>query len=291
MFSGLAILSFLLVWITPLLRRRAERRRLMSLPEDAGLQSEDRAPQRSLFVLIGRHLAARYGGDQIRLLLTQAGRRSPNSLSLWYAQRILGIAFGLGLGMVIGSVLPLRMGGLLFGACGALFGMIVPSFLLGRQVRNRQYLVRKALPDVLDLLVVCVESGMALDAAIVRVSQDVLTFCPPMAMDLRLLNLELQASVPRKEAFRRFWMRTGVEEIRSLVAMIIQAEDAGTPVADSLRIHGQALRVKRRQEVSEKAAKLTVKILFPLIFFIFPALLIVLLGPGVMRMMEAFSAL
>ena len=165
-------------------------------------------------------------------------------------------------------------------------GLMAPNVWLQRKVRARQEKVRFSLPDSLDLLVVCIESGLGLDAAFVRISRETQETAPVLSEELTLMNLEVSAGKPREECLRNFGLRTGVDEAKALCARLIQAIKYGTNLAVSLRVHAESLRIKRRQEAEERAAKTTIKLLFPLVFFIFPAIFVVILGPSMTRMME-----
>lgn len=159
-------------------------------------------------------------------------------------------------------------------------GLLLPNMWLRRKAQARQEKIKFSLPDALDLLVVCIESGLALDAAFVRIAREMGETGPELGEELTLMNLEVSAGKPREECLRNFGLRTGVEEAKSLTARLVQTIRFGTNLAVSLRVHAESLRVKRRQEAEERAAKTTVKLLFPLVFFIFPAIFVVILGPA-----------
>ncbi len=167
-------------------------------------------------------------------------------------------------------------------------GMMLPNMWLNGKAKKRIERVRLSLPDALDLLIVCVESGLGLDAAMVRISKELSDVAPEFCDELQLLNLEVGAGKPREECLRNLALRTGCEEVESLTARINQAARYGTNLGHSLRIHSESLRQKRRQEAEERAAKTSVKLLFPLVFFIFPAIFIVILGPAVAQVVEQF---
>ncbi len=175
---------------------------------------------------------------------------------------------------------------LMYCPIGLVLGMLLPNMWLKRKVQGRQESIRFALPTALDLLVVCIESGLALDAAIVRVGKEIESSSPEFAEELALMNMEISAGKPREECLRNLGLRTGVEEVKALTARIIQSSKFGTNLARSLRIHAESLREKRQQEAEERAAKTTVQLLFPLVFFIFPALFVVILGPAVVKVMR-----
>jgi len=172
---------------------------------------------------------------------------------------------------------------ILFCACATVAGLMLPNIWLTRKAKARIEKIRFALPDALDLLVVCIESGLALDAALVRLAREIQSSGPELSEELTLMNLEVSAGKPREECLRNLGLRSGVEEAKALAARIIQATKFGTNLAHSLRIHAESLRQKRRQEAEERAAKTTVKLLFPLVFFIFPAIFVVILGPAIVN--------
>jgi tight adherence protein C len=162
----------------------------------------------------------------------------------------------------------------------AAVGYYLPNMILSRMVFLRKREIFENFPDALDLMTVCVEAGLGTEAALNRVADDMVHKSEALSDELRLVNLELRAGAPRERALRNLAIRTGVEEVDGFVSMIIQAERFGTSIAKSLRIHSDMLRTRRRQRAEEAAAKIALKLLFPLIFFIFPSLLLVLLGPA-----------
>jgi tight adherence protein C len=150
----------------------------------------------------------------------------------------------------------------------------------------RQNRLRRGLPDGLDLLVICVESGLGLDQALMKVAQELRITHPELSEELQLVNLEMRIGKTRLDALRELARRTGLEDIKSLVAMLVQTDRFGTSVAQSLRVFSDDLRIKRRQRAEEMSAKTTVKMVPPLIFFIFPALMVVILGPAVLTLIR-----
>lgn len=168
-------------------------------------------------------------------------------------------------------------------------GFLAPDFWLGRQIANRQLQMRKGLPDVLDLLIICVEAGLSLDQATSRTADELKKAQPALSDELGIVALEQRAGRARSEAWRHLAERTDVDHIRNLVTMLIQAEQFGTSIGKTLRVHSDTLRTQRIQEVEEKAAKLSVKLLFPLVLFIFPSLFLVTLGPAMISMVEGFG--
>lgn len=167
-----------------------------------------------------------------------------------------------------------------------LLGFMVPDFWLSRRVRRRQHRIRQAMPDALDLLVVCVEAGLGLDQAILRVAQELKIAHPILSEELQLVIMEMRVGKSRIDALHELASRTGVDDIKTLVSMLVQTERFGTSVAQSLRVHSDNLRTKRRQRAEEQAAKTSVKMVPVLVFFIFPALLLVILGPAVITMVR-----
>jgi tight adherence protein C len=168
-------------------------------------------------------------------------------------------------------------------------GFLAPDFWLGRQISRRQAAIRRGLPDVLDLLVICIEAGQSLDQATMRTAAELRMAQPAITDELSVVVLEQRAGRPRSDAWRNFADRTGVDSVRNLVSVLVQSEQFGTSAAKTLRIHSDTLRTQRRQKVEEQAAKTSVKLVFPLVFFIFPALFLVTLGPAVIIMSESFA--
>jgi tight adherence protein C len=156
-------------------------------------------------------------------------------------------------------------------------------------MRNRQKEMQKALPDALDMLVVSVEAGLGLNQALVRVSEEIYRISPVLSEQLALVNLEIRAGTSREEALRNLAERTGLQDISSLVGMLIQTDRFGTSVAQALRVHSETMRTKRRQRAEEAAAKTTIKMVFPLVFCIFPALFVVILGPALIQIYKALA--
>jgi tight adherence protein C len=175
-------------------------------------------------------------------------------------------------------------------AAGAgLLGLILPVFYLIRTVRKRQERIRRSLPDALDLLVVCVEAGISLDAALLRVAKDMVYVHPDLAREMLIVNRKTNAGMTREVALRGLWERTGVDEIRTLVSSLIQSEKWGTSSSRVLRVSGETLRRKRRFAAEKKAATAPIKMLIPMALLIFPALFVVILGPAVIKIAGAFA--
>ena len=172
---------------------------------------------------------------------------------------------------------------LIFAVIFALIAFYVPNLWLGRAINARRREIRNGLPDAIDLLIVCIESGSGLDQALNRVAEELVLPYPALARELELISSETRAGKPRMEAFRNFAERTKVDDVRSLVAMLIQTDRFGTSLGLALRTHAETSRTKRRQRAEEKAAKLGVKLLFPLVFCMFPAFYLIVLGPSMLR--------
>jgi len=174
-------------------------------------------------------------------------------------------------------------------AFAALMGFLLPGLVLDRLIAVRRKRIRQGLPDVLDLLIVCLEAGSSLDQAIVKASEELEITYPPLADELRTLNVETRAGKPRLEAFRNLAQRTKVDDVRALVAMLVQTDRFGTSVSQALRTFADSLRTRRRQEAEEKAAKVGVKLVFPLVLCLFPAFFVVALGPALLRLFAMFA--
>jgi len=219
---------------------------------------------------------------KLRLRLVRAGFRGEEALTVFF-----GIRLAVALGAFALCALPVVIRpnvSLALGACG--LGWVLPGVALARLVKRRQHKLRLALPDALDLLVVSVEAGLGLDQAIQRVSDELEFAHPELSSELRMVNLELRAGKGRVDALHNLADRTGVDDISSLVAMLIQTDRFGTSIAKSLRVHSETLRTKRRQRAEEAAAKTGVKMVFPLVFCIFPAIFVVTIGPAAIQFVK-----
>jgi len=205
---------------------------------------------------------------------------------------LLGIRVAMAIALfVLGTSPFIPKSSLMMGLAGAAFGWLLPGMALARKAKGRQHRIRLSLPDALDLLVVSVEAGLGLDQAIQRVGEELSFAHPELSSELRLINLELRAGKGRAEALRNLAERTGVDDLSSLAAMLIQTDKFGTSVARSLRVHSETLRTKRRQRAEEAAAKTGVKMVFPLVFCIFPAIWVVTIGPAAIKFVEVLFPL
>jgi len=178
--------------------------------------------------------------------------------------------------------------GFLLAILAAMGGYLIPGLWLSRQIEKRKKQIRNGLPDALDLFIVCVEAGSSLDQAILKASEELVIAYPALAEELRMITTEVRAGKPRLEAFKNFADRTKVDDVRALVAMMIQTDRFGTSIAQALRTHAETSRTKRRQAAEEKAGKLGVKLVFPLVFCLFPAFYVVVLGPAVIQFLRVF---
>ncbi len=178
--------------------------------------------------------------------------------------------------------------GLLYAGLSAVIGFMVPSLILGRLIERRKLAITQGLPDVLDLLIVCLEAGSSLDQAIVKATEELYLAYPALGEELKMLSTETRAGKPRIEAFKNLEVRTKNEDIRSLVAMLVQTDRFGTSVTQALRTFSDVTRTKRRQNAEERAAKVGVKMVFPLVLFLFPALYVVTLGAAVVQIVHVF---
>jgi tight adherence protein C len=224
----------------------------------------------------------------MRLRFINAGWRDPSTPGLFNAGKT---TLTLGLPLLVYGLLPhdparpaiLTFLYLVGAAC---CGYYAPDMVLKRRVAHRQREIFESFPDALDLMTVCVEAGLAMDAALARVGAEIGLKSPILAEELQLVTLEMRAGSAKEKALRNLALRTGVEDVDALAKMLIQADRFGTSVGVALRIQSEQLRTRRRQMIEENAGKIATKLLFPLIFCIFPALLVVLLGPAVLQIMR-----
>jgi tight adherence protein C len=220
--------------------------------------------------------------SRTRAWLIQAGYRDPRHVTAYFGVRSLLALVFLGGALLSGAGIDSPM--LLIGLPA--FGFFIPRFFLKRMIRNRQRRIRLALADALDLTVICVEAGLALDQALARVGQELHHAHPDLSDEFHLVNLEMRAGKPRAEALRNLAARTGVDDLRALVATLVQTDRFGTSVAQALRVHSDSLRTERRQRAEEQAAKTTIKMVPPLVIFVLPSIIFVTLGPAVIQLIR-----
>lgn len=228
--------------------------------------------------------------SKLRQKLANAGYRDEGAATAFLASKtIVAVLVGIAAAAYVWAKgMPLvNAAGITMIAAG--MGFLAPNLWLSTAVQKRADVIRRGLPDTLDMLVISVESGLGLDAAFQRVGDEMKHVHPALAEELHLVTLESQMGIPRAEALANMSTRTGIDEVRSLTAIVNQAERFGTSIAKALRNQSDALRVKRRQAAEERAQKTTVKLMAPLILFIFPAILVVLAGPAALKMIEALG--
>ena len=229
--------------------------------------------------------------SELRKTFLKAGRRHPNTPFIYFGVKgflagLLVFSFSLLKPFVFKTMPPSQT--LFCGVFLAVAGFYLPGVWLQAKIAGRKEKILKGFPDTLDLLVVCVKAGMSLDAAMARVGDEIVLSNKPLSEEFHLLNMELQAGKFRSEALKSMASRIELEDVDTLTALLVQTDKFGTSVAQALLVHSDAMRTRRRQRAEEAAAKLPVKIMFPLIFFIFPAIFVVLLGPAAIRILETF---
>lgn len=224
----------------------------------------------------------------VKQRLIRAGYRKETGVKLFYGAQILTPLTLVVLLLVTGAG---HFSPFLLYSAAIGIGYLAPDFWLRRRIAARQSRIRRSLPDVLDLLIICVEAGLSLDQGTARAAQELKMTHPDISDELTVVALEQSAGRPRADAWRNLGVRTDVDSIRNLVSVLVQSEKFGTSIARTLRIHSDTLRTQRRQKVEEQAAKTTVKLVFPLVFFIFPSIFLVTLGPPLIIMSESFKTL
>jgi tight adherence protein C len=229
--------------------------------------------------------------NTVMLKLHRAGFRTPIALQAFYLIKIMTILLLPLIVIVSGNWMPDIESNkiLIYALIAGGVGFILPSYVLDKLVDSRARALTNAFPDALDLLVVCVESGLGLAAAIQRVSDELGVSHPELAYELATVNAEVRVGVPREEALKNLADRTGLEDIRGLVGLLVQTMRFGTGVADALRVYSEEFRDKRTQKAEEMAAKMGTKLIFPLVLCMFPMFFVVAVGPAVIRIMDAFS--
>jgi tight adherence protein C len=215
--------------------------------------------------------------------LAQAGIRRRDAPPLLY-----GIKFALAIILFLGatSISALRSNPVVLVVLPILLGAMIPDFVVSRLIQNRKDNLQRALPDALDLAVVCVEAGLGLDQSLIRIGQELRMVYPPLGDELNLYSLEVNAGKKRSEALRNLGQRTDVDDIKSFAAVLIQTDRFGTSIAQALRVFADTMRTKRRQRAEEHAAKMNIKMIPPLVFFIFPAIFVVVLGPAIIAILR-----
>ena len=240
---------------------------------------------RDTFANVGKMLPAPTTDKATRtqLLMIRAGYRSPEALLAMRGVKLLCPAAALA-GVYFSGLYRINV--FFIPVVAFALGFLLPDMWLTWRVSSRQHKLRRGLPDALDLLVICVEAGLGLDQALLKVSQDMKISHPELSEELQFVNLEMRIGKTRIDALRELARRTGLDDIKALTAMLIQTERFGTSIAQSLRVYSDDMRIKRRQRAEEMSAKTSVKMVPPLVFFIFPALMVVILGPAMITLMH-----
>jgi tight adherence protein C len=278
--------------ITALVRPNVARQRLTGLVDSESSRSQGSARLLKWVSAVTRPISKLsmpeegFENSSVKLRFVHAGIRGSTAAPMFFGVKTL-LTLGLPLlGFVLLTVAgsPLKGNSLMMAALAlAACGYYGPNMVLSHLVKVRQREIFESFPDALDLMTVCVEAGLGTEAAMMRVADDLQYKSPALADELRVVNLELRAGADRQRALQNLAIRTGVEEVDGFVSMINQAERFGTSIAASLRVHSDMLRTRRRQRAEEAAAKIGLKLLFPLIFCIFPSLMVVLMGPAMIQ--------
>jgi tight adherence protein C len=294
------LVAYMAVLAVPV-RSRPMRARMSDLGLESRTQDEEKRRQRGeqrrrldqVIAAVGdrfRESGVDYGPLRARLI--HAGYRQPSSLAYFLGLRVVLSSSIALMGATFAMVTDMS-GALLIVAViwGAGVGWIVPSFMLAVRVTARQKEITLALPDALDLLVICVEAGLGLNQALIRVAREIRHVSTLLSQEISVTNFQIRAGIPRDEALGSLAERTGVPDLKTLVTTMIQTERFGTSIATALRVHADTLRQKRMQRAEEAAAKTTIKMVFPLAICIFPVLFIVVLGPALIQIYEVLSGL
>jgi tight adherence protein C len=218
---------------------------------------------------------------KLRLTLLNAGFRTENAVAMFYGIKMLAMMAGLGLAApLVLSKVGMTQTGLCYILLGGVLGFYLPGVVVDKMKKKRAESIFLGLPDALDLMVVCVEAGLGLDLAMRRVTTELATSCPVLCEEFAIANFQSQMGRARKDVLRDLGVRTGVDDVRSVAAVVIQAEKFGSSIGSALRVLSDSMRLKRRQLAEERAAKTAVKIMIPLVLFIFPGVFVVLVGPA-----------
>jgi tight adherence protein C len=221
--------------------------------------------------------------SRTKLWLVQAGYRDPRYVTLYYGLRVFCMLAAVFAVAALAGLSPDRWGLLVLAAA---IGYFLPRFVLKRRISKRNRTIQLGLPDALDLAIICVEAGLSLDQALQRVGQELEQVHPELSDELRLMTLEVRAGKTRAEALRNLGLRVNIDDLRAVIAVLLQTDRFGTSVAQALRVHSDGLRTERRQRAEEAAAKTTIKMVPVLVFFVFPPMFFVVLGPAVIQMIR-----
>lgn len=293
MFAGIAGILLFLIYIAypkkSVLQERIET--LQTRPDAARVFEEAPTKWNILLGRLGKKVPMRpqdYG--QYQKMLVASGIK-PDKIMVFMGTKIV-LTIGLPLTYLIFYGIPVEKEftvRVLISLALAIIGYLLPTFWLRNRMKRRQTKIFHDLPDLLDLMTICVEAGLSMDSAMIKVCDDAQFKKSPLATEIRIATNETRAGKPRLEALRDIGERTMVDDLKSFAAMLVQTEKLGTSLAQSLRIFSDSLRTIRRQIAEEAAAKTSIKLVFPLVFFIFPAILVVILGPGLIRLSKLFA--
>lgn len=290
MLSSLGLLAAMLLGE----RKRKLRSRLDELSSGGDTVPRDPAQTvsqaiRTTLPKMGKHLMPEDMEEQTKLRgrLMHAGLYHPQALPIFLGVKMFLIVSPVILGGLLGLIglVPINYG-LMVGACSSIGGMIGPSFWLDRRKNGRQGQLRRAMPDALDLLVICMEAGLSLRAALQRVTNELEGVHPTLAFELKIVQREVQIGHALGDALRTLSLRTDLDDMRNLAAAIKNAERFGSSMVKTLRTFAETLRVRRQQKAEEMAQKAGTKILFPTLLFIFPAIFLIILGPAVIQLVD-----
>ena len=265
--------------------------RLKNIEEDGvATAAPDETKQSVAAKFVGFFKTDPESSSDTKIWLSQAGYFKPQAAYDYYGYRLISaIVFG-----IIGALASVyfHVSGIqsvLLTAFGVLLGAFIPRLWVSRKIYKRRETIRRGVPNMLDLMVVCVEAGLSFTAAIHKLADEMRITCKPLAEELRIVTQEILIGKSKADAFRNLANRTGVEELRSLAVTLIQADKLGTSIASSLRVLAESMRFKRRQRAEEAANKTAVKLVFPLVFLIFPELLVILVGPAMINIVRTLK--
>lgn len=282
---------FMLLCLPFLLERSREAERMLELVQSS--REDQRKVSlaekiRTSLVMLARQMRTKAGAtgtDKLQSRLAQAGFRGPHAADVFFAAQATAVVLGIALGgFVIGGTLFL-------GFAGAVVGFMAPDMWLTSRTRGHRQRIQRSIPDAIDLLAICVNAGLGLDQALLRVGTELDVSHPELNYEFERLNLERRAGKPRIEAWRDMAKRTGVEELSAFVTMLAETDRFGTPIATALVSFSEEIRTRRRQRAEEAAAKTKIKIIFPLVLCIFPCIFIVLLAPAILSIMDGLGGL
>jgi tight adherence protein C len=299
-----ALAAALVAYVLTLAAPERTPRTMQDRMVDLGLKGSDEEVRRThrreqrqrleqIITIVGEEFkkgATDYG--PLREKLIHAGYRNVSALAIFLGLRFV-LTIGLGL-LAMSFAAASEFRGVLVvvtAIWGAGTGWLLPGLFVSIRATGRQKDIKRALPDALDLLVICVEAGLGLNQALIRVAKEIRHVSVLLSRELTVTNFQIRAGIPREEALRNLADRTGVPDVRTLVTSMIQTERFGTSIAQSLRVHADTLRLKRKQRAEEAAAKTTIKMVFPLALCVFPALFVVVLGPALIQIYQVLSSL